>query len=309
MYAFILEAKTKKLGEMFDRYLNAPSRGAVSVKPAGSLIVLNFTSLAQVSADKGPDRHLGYFKEAEVAIWTLGFDSCREEFVTFVPYMIVDQGSAMAMGREVFGFPKQLGTVRIPEEDWPSRFEVSVPGVKKWAKQALFEQHQLIEIRRTGPDRATDRVTFDSQFGLVTGLAAIVREDKGLLAGFTGDGSSESLVAEEKLFEMLFSESLPMLFLKQIRDGEAPGLACYQAIQLANFTVTGFYGAGVLPGTWAVSLNNLANEPIRRELGLKEGVLTPLAAFWVDFDFDLSVTEKLWTNRAQSISVTVGRGG
>jgi hypothetical protein len=309
MYAFILQAKTTKLEEMFDLYLNAPSHGAVSVKPAGSLIVLNFTTLDQVSAMKGPDRQLGYFKEAEVAIWTLGFDSLREEFATFVPYMIVDQGSAMAMGREVFGFPKQLGTVKIPRTASPSQFEVSVPAVKKWGPQQLFEQQPLIKIWRTGSDRGTNRITFESQFELVTELAAIVREDKGLLAGLSGDGSSESLVAEEKLFEMLFSDSLPMLFLKQIRDGEAPGLACYQSIQLANFTVTGFYGAGVLPGTWAVSLNNLANEPIRRELGLKEGVLTPLAAFWVDFDFDLSVTEKLWTNQTQSISVTLGRGG
>jgi hypothetical protein len=305
MFAFILRADLTSLEQMFDRYLNRPSHGAVSVVPAGSLIVLNFTTLGQVSAMKGPDRQLGYFKEAEVAIWTLGFDRCRNQLATFVPYMIVDQGSAMAMGREVFGFPKQLGTVKVLDATSASPFEVSVQGVTEFGPEQLFRLQPLIVIDGRGWDRDIDHLTPDSAFELVTALWKVLEEDKPSPADLGGDGLRGALVGSGKVLDMVLSQALPMLFLKQIRDGQEPERACYRAIQLATFTVTGFRGAGVLPGVWSVTLSNLANEAISRDLGLKDGIVTPLAAFWVDFDFDLSVTEPLWSSNAQSIKVSI----
>jgi hypothetical protein len=78
-----------------------------------------------------------------------------------------------------------------------------------------------------------------------------------------------------------------MIFLKQIRDARQPTRACYQSIHWAEFEVTGFRGARHLR-TPALELNDLDSMPIRRELGLPAGSLTPIAAFWVDFDFNLS---------------------
>ena len=100
---------------------------------------------------------------------------------------------------------------------------------------------------------------------------------------------------------MLSAQTLPMVFLKQVRDGRMPLYACYQAIQKADFVVTGYRGAGHLPGSYRVHIEELVSDPIRRDLGFaKDDPLTPVAAFWVDFDFTLSIAEEIWRARPAS---------
>jgi hypothetical protein len=303
MYSFILRADPKRLGALFDRYLNAPSKGKVAFEPAGSLFVLNFTSLGKVGAMRGPDEELGYFRESEMAIWTLGYDQNRDEIVTFVPYMIVDQGPALAMGREVFGFPKQLGQVEMPGRDEAvDRFSLHLPGLESWGPGQEFTMKKLVEIKSSDPGAGVATESFDSLVELTVRLGEIVLDDPGLLT----PGEEDPFESLGKMLEMLATASLPMVFFKQIRDAQEPRRACHQSVQLAEFIVTKFDGAAVMEGKWDIDLVDLANEPIRRELGLPKGTLTPIGAFWVDFDFDLTVTEQLWSADTATITVSVG---
>ena len=108
------------------------------------------------------------------------------------------------------------------------------------------------------------------------------------------------------MLEVLSFETMPIVLLKQIHDAQTPMHACFQAVQLADFQVLGFRGAGQLPGSHSVQIQELANEPLRRELGFGAGPVTALTAFWVDFDFMVTVSQELWRASTEAPSVTVG---
>ncbi len=287
MYAFMLRADPERLTRMFNCYLNEPSGGVARIVPVGSTIVLNVVELKHVGALTPPDNVRGYFRELEMAIWTLGYDEEVESYATFVPYMIVDRGSAMAMGREVYGFPKQLGTVTLPPD--ASEFTVTVDGVLEWDADSAFTPQRLVTIPwHEGLIESTE-AEFNSQADLVADLARVLETDR-VIEAVNETGLVKRL---RGALQLLAEDTLPMIFLKQIRDARRPTKACYQSIHWANFKVTEFRRAGhLLPST--IQLNDLASMPIRRELGLPAGELTPIAAFWVDFDFTLSVAEQAW---------------
>ena len=301
MYAFIVKGDALALAEMFDRYLNVPSDGAVQFEPAGELFVLNFTTLNHVGALTPPDVERGYFTESEVAIWSLGYDRVSDTYATFVPYMVVDQGAAMAMGREVYGFPKQLGEVDMPPEAGPyDAFQLRVRGVQQWGADQRFDLHPLVDITQTDTDVPPPDDGFGSQLELVLAMSKLAQEDPGLGSAvrLPGVGSKDRRNASGPdmldALELLTDETLPMVFLKQVRDGRMPLRACYQAVQRADFVVTAYRGATRLPGTYRIDIHDLANEPIRRDLGIPAGPLEPVDAFVVDFDFTLSVAEEIW---------------
>jgi hypothetical protein len=295
MYAFVLLADANHLQRMFDRYLNDPSGGAVDFEPAGSLIVLNFTTLEHVGALTPPDDRRGFFLENEMAIWTLGYDRQRSTYETFVPYMVVDHGAALAMGREVYGFPKQLGVVKMPDPGGrPDEFVLSVDGVPAWGPRQQFELHPLIRIHQTDTDAPLPTHGFSSQGHLVSEMARLLAEHPDVMRVARDDHAGDDLDHAARAAELLATETLPMVFLKQIRDGRLPLHACYQAIQTADFVVTGFRGAGQLPGEYHIEIDDLANEPIRRDLGLPDGTIVPVGAYWVDFDFTLSIAQEIW---------------
>lgn len=295
MYAFMLLGGRRQLDRVYHRNLTEPSGRAVDYEPAGPLIVLNFTTLAHVGAQIPPDLERGFFLENEVAIWSLGYDSVHENYSAFVPYMFVDQGSAMAMGREVYGFPKQLGVVDMPADpEVADSFNLRVPGVKEWGQDEQFAPHDLISIKQV--DGATQPITHDfvSQVELLGEMAALVRQDPGIASVAADPGVEGDLDHAARAMEFFSAETLPMVFLKQIRDATTPLRACFQSVHVADFVVTAFRGAGRLPGMYEININELANEPMRRDLGIADGTITPIGAFWVDFDFTLTIADELW---------------
>ena len=149
-YCFVLEADRTKLAEMFDRYLNEPSMGAVHYEPVGSLVILMFANIPHLSATLPPDVRMGYMVEREVAVWTLGYDTVRDQFSMFNPYMIVNHPWAMAMGREVYGFPKQLGVVTLPDDGKPDKYALDLPGVEQWGPDHEFACRRFLAVIESG---------------------------------------------------------------------------------------------------------------------------------------------------------------
>lgn len=307
-YCFMLEADRTKLAEMFDRYLNAPSMGAVHYEPVGSLVILMFANIAHLSATLPPDVRMGYMVEREVAIWTLGYDTVRQQFSMFNPYMIVNHPWAMAMGREVYGFPKQLGVVTLPDDGKPDKYALDLPGAKQWGPDEEFANHRFLSVVESGADTTAAPQSFSSQRELVAATAEIVLAHRAETSSdTTGESSGSRAERDAKLLEVLSFETMPIVLLKQIRDAQTPMHACYQAVQLADFRVLGFRGAGQLPGSHSVQIQELANEPVRRELGFAAGPVTAVSAFWADFDFMVTVSQELWRATTEALSVTVGQ--
>jgi hypothetical protein len=305
MYGFLVQADPACMQRMFERYLNVPGEGSVSFEPAGSLLAVVFTTLDRVFAQDPPDVNRGYFKESEVALWTLGYDRERNEYATFVPYMVVDQGSALAMGREVYGFPKQLGTVEMQPIDDPVEFTLDVMGVKQWGAAERFEKHRLISINRVAPTPTQRRSTAGSLVQLIEAINEKVFSREGLATADRGGDWRSRTLGNLKLIELMAADIVPMVFLKQIRDARLPLHACYQSISLADFVVQRFRGGGPLEGDYVIEITDLANEPLRREFGFPDGPITPQGGFWANFDFTLAVSEEIYRAPTGRPEVTV----
>jgi hypothetical protein len=306
-YCFVLEADRTKLAEMFDRYLNEPSMGAVHYEPVGSLVILMFANIPHLSATLPPDVRMGYMVEREVAVWTLGYDTVRQQFSMFNPYMIVNHPWAMAMGREVYGFPKQLGVVTLPDDGKPDKYALDLPGVEQWGPDNEFACQRFLAVIESGAETAAPPRCFSSQGELVAATAEIVLAHHSEISlDMTGQSFGSRAERDAKLLEVLSFETLPIVLLKQIRDARTPMHACFQAVQLADFSVLGFRGAGELPGRHSLQIQELANEPLRRELGFAAGPVPAVTAFWVDFDFEVTVSKELWRADTEALSVTMG---
>jgi hypothetical protein len=194
-----------------------------------------------------------------------------------------------------------------------------VDAVRTWGEDHQFTRQRLLTIPWNPAQFGPPRVDFTTQEQLVRELARAASSDPRLLSVATSGGGAAEIDHLAGAVELLVSQTVPMIFLKQIRDARQPTRACYQSIHTANFHVTGFRGAGRMPGEPTLLLEDFDNVPICRELGLdgcRQGTgssataheLVPIDSFWVDFDFNLTVAEEVWVqpqSASTAPSVTV----
>lgn len=288
-HVFFLRGNPDALQATFDRSIGGPSGGAVSIRPYTSLIALTVVHIDAIRSADPPDSLIGAgIEEHEVAIWTIGVDRQRHAPVFFTPYLFVDSGMAMAAGREVFGLPKQDARFTISGDQTPDLVMMDVLGIDRFAPETPFTWRPVLELRRVGPASAR-------------ALAwRTLTEAAHALGAAIGEGLPHLIADAElavKMMAILARGALPVMALKQFRDVAEPDRACYQAITEANIQITALHGGGFL-GDYRVTLHDLDSLPIRRDLGLGPDPLTPLAAWWIDYDFRLESGVERWNARS-----------
>lgn len=306
---FFLRADRERLDRMFDRYFTAPSGGAVPVRPLTELIALSVVHIDAIGSAEPPHDTVGAgIAEWEVAVWTVGVDTRRGRPVFFTPYLFVDSGMAMAAGREVYGLPKQDGRFAVAGGDPLDRLTLEVLGSERFSPTTMFTWQPLLQVERVGaePSRAMPwRTLGDAAAGMAAALgdrarttadaAASVRDLGDVLDRFgeAVEGLVDGAALWLRIAAAVGSGQLPVLALKQFRDVAAPGRACYQAITESPSRVTRLRGGGLL-GDYRLTLRDLESAPIVRELGLPGGLLTPVAAGWILYDFRFEAGRELW---------------
>ena len=122
-YGFFVEGTMKNLQDLCDRSLNCPG-SPVEYRPATNYIMISFDIVNSISSIDKPDSEQGYFAEYEVIFWLLTLVGKKigpffqvERLAVFTPYIFVNSSFALLAGREIYGFPKQLGRVQIPQPD------------------------------------------------------------------------------------------------------------------------------------------------------------------------------------------------
>ncbi len=312
MYAFLLRADEKLIDQMVNRELNAPTSGAERFQAASSVVLLNFVDIAALSSADPPDSWLGRVPEKEVAIWVPVLDQRRASLLWSVPFIFVDSSIAMVAGREAYGFPKQLGQIRIPKDSSaPQSLELSAVCLRKHAPTSVARSQWIVRVRRPAGLASTPLTpAWNSAGDFVRGLGAKLAPTVGG-GGQTGPGPGQighyllSLARQEArmlgdvevamlLGWQLLAERLSMVFLKQFRDAAHPLEACYQGITKVTNTVAAFRSGNFLPDDYTATFADLDGEPICRELGLGTDPLRPELAFWLQFDFIVEVGEVLW---------------
>ena len=329
LFGFVVDANAKAIDGLLERDFNEPAGGAVDYRCAHSSVIVIFAAIDRLASEDPRDECRGYISEREVSVWCLAADvAAGNRLLWYLPYVFVDAGQAVASGREVYGYPKQIGFF---EDDYPDKLEnggkttVCAPAIDQFGVDAkaiplpmLSADHQpaggpapadefskLRERFTTGLD-INDRAPFGPgprPSGAITPIGAPPPSrgtvstrpawaGRRVLDTQLGRGQIES--AGALVGEMV--ENPTLIFLKQFRDVSCPTKACYQAIveaplaiHLSKATYTALHKQA-----FKLTVADWDSHPIASDLGLDPGELSPELVFQAGFDFDIQLGLEVW---------------
>ena len=297
MTCFGLRADPKALQAIADRYLNGPAARQTDLRyhAVGNLVFLAHAPMDRISVTSAVDRDKGWMKEADVAFWMLlvsgrdrgsGFE--LESIAWFMPYVWVDVTTAVATGREVFGFPKEMSWLRGPSSPSDPLFaELSAMVLPKYTPETEIVRRPLFRIDKRNLHESVVGEAFRDAKDLAAAIAgAFHTDEKGVEVGGIGFWIN--------LLELLAREDVPLVFLKEFRDIENPERACYQRVVTAPCHVVKFHGGYPLLGGYDVTMIDYASHPLAKDFGFGtpsggELTLQSQLTFHVHFDFLLQL--------------------
>ena len=293
-YGFWLDADSDVLQERIcDRYLNEPSGGAVSFRPLVPYVILCFCRLKAMRCKNPPDSEKGWFDEAEVAFWVPIVDERRKRMCWFLPYILVDDPYAFAMGREIYGFPKGYGWFEIPvaHDKGPLQFSADTTVLPAFSPETHAERRTLVSVRENWTEGGRPR--------LGQAWTGVKDAAEGFLHFIEHRHGTGSVLADFKLLlhvgDDLLHGTVRFAFLKQFRDVSNPAAACYQAIVEAPAKLTKLEAGLPLLSEFEIDVADFASHPIREDLGLGPSPLTSVGAFYTQFDMDVLDGETVWS--------------
>jgi hypothetical protein len=291
-YGFVLDAELSALRDLCERLLNAPSGGAVWYTPLAPWVMLGVADIAAAHSQNPPDSNAGCMTEVDAAFWVpiVRLKPFHPSLLWFMPYVFVNNGWALVSGREVFGFLKELAEFVLPRRDSsdPARFSISTMLVRKYGPRSAVETAELLELKRLD-----STVLQLSGFHWSDPLAFFGAALKNL-----GHDLTRLEIAEhqEALPEPLSIHGwhLPLAFLKQIRSVTNSQEASYQSIVEAPAELTKFRGAGLLHGSYQLTVTACDSHPIAADLGLGSSPMPVRLGVYADYDFVMKNGIEIW---------------
>ncbi len=303
--AFTVPVDPDRVATYCERTFAAPSGGAECYRPVGRHALVSFADITSIRSSDPPDDALGVSAERELAVWLPLWDTRRRVPTWTTPYLIVNEAAPVAGGREIFGFPKQLGDVTwsVPDGE-PAEFTAHTRCIRTFEAGARLQRHRVLRFTRVTDGRHTPSAWTTPAKGVAEfagddGAAphgGWAREAARLATGGWRSGAGESVQAALMFLAQLAHGRVPVVLLKQFRDAVDPRRACSQAVVGLHNDVLDFHGGGRLAGSWRADVADLDGEPLQRELGLTAGT-ADLPAFWLDFDFRIGGGRLLWEAR------------
>jgi hypothetical protein len=332
VFGFVLPSEPAAIDALLQRDLVEPAGGAVDYRCAAASVVVMFASIEKLTSAETPDSGRGYLPELEASVWCLAADVMGgSRLVWHLPYVFVDSGQAAASGREVYGYPKQVG---VFESGGPQEFlsgdaaTVKAMAIERYGPGAEALLQPMISARgplEGGHAIAAGARAFDD---LLAGLGAGLQVNATLpfgpapqaSAAITPIGSPPSSAspptvprwAARRVLSTLLGRDLTgdpsdligdmvddptLVFLKQFRDASCPAKACYQAIVEAPLAIdpaTASY-AELDPSSFEITIEDWDSHPIATEVGVAPRTpLQPQAAFRATLDFDIQLGLEVW---------------
>jgi hypothetical protein len=287
MHNFCLEADPAKLQAWLDKAFAEPSKGAVRYEAIGDRLFLSFAEIGKARGAGREGGAKGYVGEIDTTVWLLArrVDDGLLALRWIPVYLFVDSGTAQATGREVWGFPKQIGRSRFsaqgPHPSAAREFSVDALVVDTFAPDSKAAYAPIFEARpRVGG--ATGETG-----GLLGSLKSLAETAVGRL---TSAFASITIPLQEALGQ----GGMIMAMLKQFPDAVDPTKACYQGIIEAQASINGFRGSGLTDVPYEVRVTSYASHPFLDELGLKPGWQEVGQGIWMDFDFEQHLGQEIW---------------
>ena len=151
---FLVPCDPAALQRRIDRDLNAACDHALHFRVVSHLALVYCADLPKVSHTDPAWKSRGTLPEKESAVWILvaqvrqrGPATVVERIGWYVPYMLVDSGQALVAGRELFGFPKELGWTHLGDEHTPWTAEVEA--VPHYHQDAELVRRELFRVTPT----------------------------------------------------------------------------------------------------------------------------------------------------------------
>ncbi|HEX6389383.1 MAG TPA: hypothetical protein VFZ89_08050 [Solirubrobacteraceae bacterium] len=274
LLGLVLKADTKAIDAVLQRDLVAPSDGALDYRCVHPNVLVTFSRVEEMRSVDPPDSLCGSIAEREVAIWCLVSDmTAGGRLVWHIPYIWTDSGQTVDSGREVYGYPKQLGYFDDAFDaalTGPAVTELHALAIEQYAPAARTTALKMISLERTGgppppglfeppadwliKDLPGSPFPGDLQVNLFPDLDppepdVVITVDpdetpppgppKPPWAKTPITGTSVAMPPPLPRLDLLGAliENPTLVFLKQFRDVQCPTKACYQAIVEAPLSV------------------------------------------------------------------------
>lgn len=366
MQIFPLRADIARLRRFCDFYLNFiddPKPAPFYYRPAAPFVFMLVVDYGRLSVETD---NIGWFSQHEaffaIPLEWYRIVNGRQVFIDWgitAPFIYVDHPLSVVMGREVYGWPKVQMRYNnfqpaIPtERSRLASISLNVPGESSGRNYVsfidVFSAPARLRSWRNLPSDIYSPLP-EAFSGSVAWLGAAADMLSGLpVFGYARDRSVEASAAMiRKWFEYiaaLFPSvslarpsarqvrnfDLPALGanvfnLKQFRDAEDPGCACYQAIIQSTMYMDRLNDGGLSfnplwgdpSGGITIQLHHEYKHPIAEQLGLEPSTvrrdrsgsgttLSPFFPFWLNFDLTYGIGEAIcWRSRKGDWSVTSG---
>ncbi len=294
LHNWCVDGQKDRIQAKLDTMFAEPSGGEVRYTPLTSKLFLSVAEIARIVPQNPIDLARGGVPEIDVTIWSVAHREGGGLLdMKWIPLWLgVDNDWAMATGREVYGFPKEICTFdfdpQLPDPADPRSFMTNAFAIPHYSQAATPAWLPLFDIKPiTGEDFTPPESSF---WDKVEGFAETVVERVG---EHIIDGALK-IASEQAIARAIKGEAVVLPFLKQFPDAADPTRACYQAIIEAGTTINTFRKGGMTNTDYEITVHSYDTHPFAAELGIAAGPQNVGPAVWVDFDFTMDLGHEVW---------------
>lgn len=314
LLGMVVKADRTAIDTLLDRDLNAPAGGAVEYRCAHRNILVMLADIVEMRSTDPFDSQRGFLAERELSIWCLAADrNAGERLVCYLPYIFTDSGQTVSTGREVYGYPKELGAFDAGFADiftpTGATTNIDALAIEKFGCAAKAVPRTMVSItRKAGPGSPPVPAEPTPREEVLRNLfpgAFSIDDDRGFEVSpkpppsatiTVGSATpparpappppyarpvielrrSSPLNANPDTLAAQLAQSPTLVFLKQFRDICCPTKACYQAIVESTISINpaGATFEPLDPALFSLTVSTYDSQPIAAELGLGPGQTT-----------------------------------
>lgn len=277
-WAWVVKGNQAAMQHTVDQFLNAAGGDEVGYTVLGDFCLMSFldgaalTSLVEV---------MGNVADREVSFWIPLLQKKRGELLPtlklWMPYVVVDTSVAAITGRESWGYLKEVGSLKFPN-DVPAQktFEASAMTFLNFSTTEVGQVRPLITVKKPGG-------TAGGSSGAVIAVAADI------IAQFLAMGFTLAHATQ------LVNVGVPLINVKQFRDARRPTRAAYQALVENDCSPVAIYGGYIVEPGHKLDILNCASHQIVQDLGLPSYTDIPIdLGFMINMDFSVTNGDEVY---------------
>lgn len=176
MGVFFLDCREDALNALLDRYINGASLGRLAYRclaSQGKAVAFMIMAGMTVNVRNTDGRECGREPYSELSFWIPCWDGRSGKAGLFLPFLFPDSFSAIATGREMFGFRKTPASFTFPNGRWnpvDPRFTASVRGFAAFGPDQVAQTLELLSVGKADAEAGGEAGAAHSLLGAAAAL-------------------------------------------------------------------------------------------------------------------------------------------